>query len=158
MGVEAFLAIAIFEELGIASHMDPNIAVAAQRIATQAHDGQFRRDSGEPYIEHPRAVASRVGDDVEAQVVAWLHDVLEDCNVSKEQLQEAGIPQHCIDAVELLSKTPDHPYEDYLKRVAQNPLATKVKIADMISNLADHPSKNQLKKYAAGLVRLTRDL
>ncbi|MBD5779917.1 GTP pyrophosphokinase [Pelagicoccus sp. NFK12] len=138
--------------------MDPNIVVAAQRIATQAHDGQYRRNGQVPYIEHPRAVASRVGEDVEAQVVAWLHDVLEDCDVSKEQLQEAGIPEQCIAAVELLSKTPGEDYDAYLERVAANPLASKVKIADMISNLADHPTNKQLKKYAKGLTRLTRDL
>ncbi|MDQ8181703.1 hypothetical protein [Pelagicoccus sp. SDUM812005] len=138
--------------------MDPNIAVAAQRIATQAHQGQFRRGGTVPYIEHPKAVVSRVGNGVEEQVVAWLHDVLEDCEVTAEQLREAGIPEHCIEAVELLSKPENCDYEDYLERVAQNPLATKVKIADMISNLADNPTNKQLKKYAKGLSRLTRDL
>lgn len=137
--------------------MDPDIAVAAQRIATRAHNGQYRRNGKVPYIEHPKAVASRV-DGTEAKAVAWLHDVLEDCDVSKEQLQSAGIPPQCIEAVELLSKTPDGDYDEYIERVAQNPLASKVKIADMISNLADHPTNEQLKKYAKGLTRLTRDL
>lgn len=138
--------------------MDPDLSVAAQRIATEAHEGQFRRDGKVPYIEHPRAVASRVGNGIDAKIVAWLHDVLEDGDVTVEQLEAAGIPSRCIDAVVLLSKTPRVSYEAYLEAVAQDPLATKVKIADMISNLADNPTDKQLKKYAKGLMRLTRDL
>lgn len=130
----------------------------AERIATEAHEGQFRRGGVIPYIEHPRAVAGRVGDDLDAQVVAWLHDVLEDSEVPAEQLREQGIPEHCIAAVTLLTKTRETNYEQYLEGLAQSPLATKVKIADMISNLADNPTNKQLKKYAKGLSRLTRDL
>ncbi len=138
--------------------MNPETVALAQRIATEAHEGQFRRGGVIPYIEHPRAVAGRVGNDFDAQVVAWLHDVLEDSEVSAEQLRDQGIPDHCIDAVILLTKTREISYEDYLERLAQSPLATKVKIADMISNLADNPTNKQLKKYAKGLSRLTRDL
>ncbi|MDQ8184008.1 hypothetical protein [Pelagicoccus sp. SDUM812002] len=138
--------------------MEATIVGLAERIATEAHAGQYRRDGSTPYIEHPRAVASRVGSDPNAQVVAWLHDVLEDSDLTADHLLENGIPRHCADAVELLTKSEDTDYETYLERVAQSPLATKVKIADMISNLADSPSTKQLKKYAEGLMRLTREL
>ncbi len=138
--------------------MDPETLALAERIATEAHAGQFRRGGVRPYIEHPRAVAGRVGDELEAQVVAWLHDVLEDCDVSVSQLREQGIPDRCIEAVVLLTKPKGVDYEQYLERVAESPLARTVKIADMISNLADNPSEKQLKKYAKGLVVLTRNL
>ena len=62
------------------------IVELAEKIATEAHQGQFRRGGSIPYIEHPRAVVSRVGDDLDTQVVAWLHDVVEDCDVSAENL------------------------------------------------------------------------
>lgn len=130
----------------------------AEQIATAAHAGQFRRGGEVPYIEHPRAVVSRVGEDWEAQVVAWLHDVLEDCDHTEATLVAAGIPQHLVEAVALLTKTGELPYEEYLEKVAQNPIATKVKIADMISNLADAPTPKQIQKYAHGLQRLLRDL
>lgn len=46
------------------------IVALAKAIASDAHQGQFRRGGVVPYIEHPRAVAARVGDDLDAQVVA----------------------------------------------------------------------------------------
>jgi len=133
------------------------IVELAEKIATEAHAGQFRRGGAIPYIEHPRAVASRVGDDLDAQVVAWLHDVIEDCHVTADSLQEEGIPEKHVMAVLLLTKTKGVDYQSYLDRVAHCPLATRVKIADMISNLADNPTPRQIRKYAVGLERLTRD-
>lgn len=134
------------------------IVELAKQIATKAHLGQFRRGGLVPYIEHPAAVASRVGEDLDAQIVAWLHDTIEDCPVTAKQLLDAGIPEHCVAAVELMSKKKGDDYESYLEAIAASPLARKVKIADMISNLADNPSVKQLKKYSKGLLRLTRDL
>jgi len=46
----------------------------AEEVARTAHAGQFRRDGVRPYVVHPEAVASRVGDDPQAVAVAWLHD------------------------------------------------------------------------------------
>lgn len=130
----------------------------AEKIATEAHAGQFRRGGVIPYIEHPRTVVSRVGGDPEAQVVAWLHDVIEDSEHTAETLKAAGIPSHLVEAVVLLTKTQEVSYGDYLEKVASNRIATRVKIADMISNLADNPSTKQIQKYAKGLQRLSRDL
>ncbi|MEN3942035.1 hypothetical protein WJU23_12125 [Prosthecobacter sp. SYSU 5D2] len=107
-----------------------------------------------PYIEHPRAVVGRVGDDKDAQVVAWLHDVLEDSGLTAESLVEAGIPAHLVKVVVLMTKTEGTDYEAYLEGIAGSALARKVKIADMLSNLADGPSEKQMRKYAKGLLRL----
>jgi (p)ppGpp synthase/HD superfamily hydrolase len=129
----------------------------AEQIATDAHAGQFRRGGIVPYIEHPKSVVGRVGDDHDAQIVAWIHDVIEDSDHTAETLREAGIPAFIVDAVVLLTKTRETVYDDYLERVARSPLATKVKIADMLSNLADNPTEKQIRKYAKGLLRLTRE-
>ena len=129
----------------------------AEQIATRAHDGQFRRGGVVPYVEHPRAVVGRLEDDPEAQVVAWLHDVIEDTDETAESLVEAGIPAHLVEAVVQLTKTRETRYEDYLEQISGAPLAKKVKVADMLSNLADHPTKKQIRKYAKGLLYLTRD-
>ena len=137
-------------------HVD--LVKRAEKLATQAHEGQFRRGGRVPYIEHPKAVAGRVGEDIDAQVVAWLHDVIEDCNITPEQLKKEGFSDEQIHAIELMTKTEETDYEEYLENIAQSSLATKVKIADMISNLADTPTAYQLKKYAKGLQVLTKNL
>jgi (p)ppGpp synthase/HD superfamily hydrolase len=129
----------------------------SEQIATEAHAGQFRRGGIVPYIDHPKTVVGRVGGDPEAQIVAWLHDVIEDSEHTAETLQEAGIPSRLVSDVVLLTKTPETVYEDYLEQVASSSIATRVKIADMLSNLADDPTKKQIRKYAKGLLRLTRE-
>ena len=131
--------------------MNIEIVNLAEKVATEAHEGQFRRDGVIPYITHPRAVASRVGNDSDAQVVAWLHDVIEDCDITAEDLIEKGFSEGQIKAVKVMTKTEGNSYGEYLEKIACSPLASKVKIADMISNLADTPSNKQLKKYAKGL-------
>ncbi|TDU72812.1 hypothetical protein EI77_01277 [Prosthecobacter fusiformis] len=128
----------------------------ARKIATEAHAGQFRRCGIVPYIVHPEMVAGRVGDDLDAQVVAWLHDVIEDSSQTPQSLIDAGIPAHLVETVVLMTKTQDTDYEAYLEKIAGSALATKVKIADMLSNLSDSPSPKQIQKYAKGLLRLAR--
>lgn len=132
----------------------PDLVELARTIAKKAHEGQFRRDGVTPYIEHPAAVASRAPKSPESQAAAWLHDVLEDTNLSAADLRAQGIPARVVDAVEALTKQEGLSYEENLKRVAANELAKGVKIADMLSNLADSPTKNQIRKYAGGLLKL----
>ncbi|EDM25460.1 Metal dependent phosphohydrolase, HD region [Lentisphaera araneosa HTCC2155] len=138
--------------------MSINLVELAEKVAREAHQGQYRRGGVVPYIEHPKAVVSRVGNDVDAQVVAWLHDVIEDCEMTAEDLLDKGFSEIQVNAVELLSKTRETVYTEYLEAISQSPLATKVKIADMISNLADIPTKKQIKKYAKALLRLSKEL
>jgi len=134
-----------------------NIVNLAEKIATQAHEGQFRRGGIIPYIEHPKAVVSRVGDDQNAQVVAWLHDVIEDTDETAESLVDQGIPEELVKAVVLLTKTKESVYEEYIDAIASCEVAKAVKVADMLSNLSDKPTKKQIKKYSEGLLRLLRD-
>ena len=57
--------------------------IAAAQFATNAHLGQFRKYTGDPYIYHPMRVAGRVsmlpGAANEHVAAAWLHDIIEDC-------------------------------------------------------------------------------
>lgn len=130
-----------------------SIVTLAEAIAREAHDGQFRRDGVRPYIVHPEAVAARL-ENPDEKAVAWLHDVIEDTNCDASQLRQAGIPEHIVEAVQLLTKSKGISYQDYLQTVAANPLARAVKIADMLSNLADSPTERQIVKYARGLLIL----
>ena len=69
----------------------------ALQIAAQAHEGQ-KDKGGEPYILHPlRAMMSVQGE--EAQIVAVLHDVIEDTSVTADDLRQAGFSDQIVDAV-----------------------------------------------------------
>lgn len=131
-----------------------DVVVRAQALARSAHAGQFRRDGSTPYIVHPQAVALRVAGDPLAEATAWLHDVLEDTAVTAEVMRGHRIPEEVIACVRLLTKPEGAVYETYLQEVKANPLARKVKIADMLSNLADAPTDKQIVKYAKGLLIL----
>jgi len=126
----------------------------AAELARVSHEGQFRRDGITPYLKHPEAVASRVAGDPVAEAVAWLHDVLEDTDSTVDTLREARIPEEVIASVVLLTNKGDTGYERYLAQIKADPVAKKVKIADMLSNLSDHPSERQIVKYAKGLLVL----
>lgn len=130
------------------------ISVIAEEIARKAHDGQFRRDGITPYVTHPGRVAKRVSGNEDAEAVAWLHDILEDTSETEASLLAAGIPEHVVAAVRLLTKEEGVVYEDYLARINKNELARAVKIQDILDNLSDGPSKKQIKKYARGLLIL----
>ena len=133
--------------VGVASH-----ALLASSIARKAHDGQFRRDGVTPYITHPEAVAKSLeGEHSDVIAAAWLHDVIEDTDTTFSDLKSAGIPIRVIEAVALLTRWDDQPYEDYLHFVAQDEIAKKVKIADIQHNLSDSPTAKQVEKYGKAL-------
>lgn len=126
----------------------------ARDLAHRAHEGQVRRDGVTPYIRHPEAVVQRVAGDPAAETIAWLHDVLEDTDLTEADLREAGLPEEVVEAVRLLTKSDTAAYDRYLARIKPHPLACKVKVADMLSNLADNPTKKQILKYAKALIQL----
>jgi (p)ppGpp synthase/HD superfamily hydrolase len=126
-----------------------------RKLVEKAHFNQYRRDGKTPYIEHIYAVEKRVshfGNDYRA--VAVCHDILEDTKVTYSDLENEGIPENILKAVEILTKSDDISYDEYLYSIKCNELARKVKIADMLSNLADNPTDKQIKKYAKGLLFL----
>lgn len=103
----------------------------ALEFATNAHKGQVDK-AGVDYILHPIAVAALLSDDTE-KVVALLHDTVEDCDVTIDEL-ETLFGCDVAAAIKLLTKTDGYVYEDYLSAIKKNNLARKVKIADMTHN------------------------
>jgi (p)ppGpp synthase/HD superfamily hydrolase len=108
------------------------------------HEGQLDK-VGDDYIGHPlrvmHAVAGRAaeaGVDVEyTQMAAILHDVVEDTPVTLADLTTMGYPADVVAAVDALSRRdsqPEEDYDDYLARVAADPIAVVVKYADMADN------------------------
>jgi hypothetical protein len=136
---------------------DEDDTTLARSIATKAHEGQFRRDGVTPYIAHPRAVAMRLsleGHDRATIEAGWLHDVLEDTEVTISELKRAGISERVIEAVVLLTRRDNQSYEDYLKGVASSPVARLVKLADIHHNMSDAPTDKQVVKYTKALAYL----
>lgn len=102
-------------------------------IAVEAHQGQ-KDKYGAPYISHPLRVMARVDSEKE-KTVAVLHDVVEDTNWTFEQLRKEGFSEEVIQAIDCVTKREGEPYEDFVKRSAANPLARRVKIADLEDNM-----------------------
>ncbi|MGM0122862.1 hypothetical protein IGI37_000228 [Enterococcus sp. AZ194] len=73
----------------------------AKRLSKKAHETQVDK-GGQSYYLHPETVASFVQTD-EEKAVAYLHDVLEDTELTEEQLKEAGMSEAIIQAVKLLT-------------------------------------------------------
>ena len=124
---------------------------AAEMLARQAHAGQYRRDGVTPYISHPEAVAAYFPHDPYAAAVAWLHDVVEDTDVTFRDIRDRGFPINVVVALGALTHMDDEPYQDYIERALADPLARRVKFADMLCNLADDPTEAQRLKYTKAL-------
>ena len=139
--------------------------------ARLAHLGQMRRD-GKEYFTHPKEVAKIVRKyyprDTRAYLVALLHDTIEDTegvgNLSVKELTtmidaSIGDPkeaQDIINAVNALTHAKNQPYVEYVQSLTSNPLALKVKLADMMHNLGSTPTERQKFKYEKAISALSK--
>lgn len=130
-------------------------------VATQAHSGQVDK-AGEPYILHPLRLMASMTTEAE-RVTALLHDVAEDCKgwdvrrITDEFGTEVGA------AVDALTKQDGEVYDAYLTRVEANPIAVKVKLADLTDNSdmsrlkhTSEKDKERLRKYQLAISRLMK--
>lgn len=106
---------------------------AAYKIAKEKHAGQ-KDIGGKDYIYHPLYVASKVKTP-EAKVVALLHDIVEDTDMTLEDLAALGFPTKIVKAVDAVTKRKREGYFDYIDRVKKDPIATEVKIQDLKQNM-----------------------
>ena len=104
----------------------------ALQLATVAHKGQIDK-AGADYIKHPIAVAESLGTEDE-QTAALLHDTVEDTEVTLDDLKSEGFSFAVLKAVDCLTRRDHEPRDTYLQRVAEDPLAVKVKLADLAHN------------------------
>jgi (p)ppGpp synthase/HD superfamily hydrolase len=102
-------------------------------IATEAHAGQLDK-GGQPYILHPLRVMLRLKTD-EERIVAVLHDVLEDTEVSSSDLYNEGFSIEILEALDDVTKRENESYIDFILRIKNNKLSTSVKIADIQDNM-----------------------
>ncbi len=110
----------------------PNLERAIA-IAVEAHQGQ-KDKSGAAYILHPLRVMAGVNSDTE-KIVAILHDVVEDTPWTLEHLRKEGFSEEVIQAIDCVTKRDGESYEEFVNRSATNPVARRVKIADLEDNM-----------------------
>ncbi len=103
----------------------------AKQICIEAHKGQVDKGGADYYL-HPFHVARRCKN-IDEKIVALLHDVVEDTNITLADLTKF-FESDIIDAVDAITKQDGISYDDYLSRVKKNPIARKVKIQDLIHN------------------------
>ena len=120
----------------------------AVAIAAIAHHNQVDKAHA-PYILHPIRLMMR-GQTIEEQIVAVLHDVVEDSDWTLDQLAAEGFPPKIITALDCLTRRPEETYDQFLDRVLTNSLATHVKRYDLEDNMTltrlQHLSEKDLQR------------
>lgn len=120
-------------------------------IAATAHQNQLDK-ANTPYILHPLRMMMR-GETLQEQIVAVLHDVVEDSDWTLEQLSAQGFPPEVIAAVDCLTRRLEETYDQFVDRVLTNPLATRVKRYDLEDNMDMTRIKTMTEKDAERLQR-----
>ena len=139
-------------------------------LAANAHNGQ-KDKGGNDYIKHPLTLAMSLkekGYDDDYQIAGLLHDVVEDTDITFDDLEREGVSDNIIDALKLLTHVVDkayiksyidrtdkliHPnivsnnakeneYLYYIKDIYENDIATAVKLADLEHNSCIHRLKS----------------
>lgn len=148
-----------------------NIVDTAAALAMRFHSGQINDKDGEPYILHPHRVYIRVRDAGFSDIycaVAWLHDTIEDTDITGGVIQDSFhfdnsiIIYNAVCAITKRMWNPDETNKDYYYRVKANDIARIVKIHDIHDNFGrTHLVENEAtrlrlgQKYSLGLSILT---
>lgn len=137
----------------------------AIEIATKAHNGQVDK-GGKPYIQHPLRVLQCCESEIEpVKICAVLHDVIEDTNVSFDDLMDEGFSDEVLDALKCLTRIQGESYNQFIDRILTNEIACKVKLCDLIDNMdlsriPNHTNKDKQRnvKYIVALNRIKAKL
>lgn len=135
----------------------------AIQFASKWHEGQ--KDTwGDPYILHVLHVMMQMDTEAE-RIVAVLHDVIEDTEATEQDLLDLGCSEQMITAILCLTKDKNEDYMRMIERIKLNPIAKKVKIADLEHNMEirrlknrrnlEDKDMNRLKKYLTAWTVLT---
>ncbi|HEX5836347.1 MAG TPA: hypothetical protein VFY26_00860 [Anaerolineales bacterium] len=124
------------------------------QIALRAYAGKVDK-AGREYILHPLRVMAKMRTELEMSA-ALLHDVLEDSEITAEELLAEGIPAQVVEAVQRLTKNENEDYMDFVARAGKNRIAAAVKLADIEDNIdvlrlssLDETDLARVRKYHA---------
>lgn len=106
-----------------------------------------------PYVFHPFHLAEQMEDET-TTIVALLHDVVEDTRYTFKHIKKLGFGDDVLEALTLLTHQKNVDYMDYVKKIKENPIATKVKLADLRHNsdltrldIVDEKALTRREKY-----------
>lgn len=104
----------------------------ALKLSFEAHKDQVDK-SGMPYVYHPFHLAEQMNDE-NTTIVALLHDVAEDTNITVDDIRKMGFNEEVCVALKLMTHDENVPYMNYVKKLKDNPIAKAVKLADLKHN------------------------
>ena len=132
----------------------------AIQCAVKAHAGQ-KDKAGAPYILHPLRIMMKM-ENQDGMIAAMLHDVVEDSSATLADLRAEGFSEEVIAAVDHLTRREGEAYEIFINRLRHNPLAVKVKLADLEDNMDIRRIENvterdieRMQKYQAAREKLS---
>ena len=117
----------------------------ALKLCFDAHKDQVDK-TGLPYVFHPFHLAEEMTDEI-STICALLHDVIEDTEYTFESLSEMGFPEEVIRVLGLLTHEDGVPYMEYVERISHDPVATRVKLADLRHN-SDTTRMDEMDEWA----------
>jgi (p)ppGpp synthase/HD superfamily hydrolase len=123
-------------------------------IAAQAHKGQTDK-AGAPYILHPLRLMMQMKTESE-MMTAILHDVVEDSDWTIEKLREQGFSEEVLEALECVTNREGESYEQFIERAGTNPIARRVKIADLEDNMDVKRLESLTEKDATRIAKYLR--
>lgn len=128
----------------------------AMKLCYEAHKNQ-KDKGGMPYVFHPFHLAEQMTTE-ETAIAALLHDVVEDTEITLDDIAEMGFPSSVIDALALLTHKGSIQYMDYVAKIKSNPIALAVKLADLRHNsdltrlnCVDERALERARKYHAAI-------
>lgn len=132
-------------------------------IASDAHQNQFDK-GGKPYILHPiRAMMRLRTSDEELMSIAILHDVVEDTDVTMDDLRGEGFSHRVIEALKLLTHNGGVNYDEYIEAMKNNVDALRIKREDLrdnsdITRLKGLQQKDfdRLEKYSRTFIKIEK--
>jgi (p)ppGpp synthase/HD superfamily hydrolase len=131
-------------------------------FAEKCHRGHADK-AGVMYILHPLRVMRQMDSETE-KIVGVLHDIVEDTPITLQDLRQKGYSEEIVEAIDCLTKREGENYEDFIERCKKNPIAMKVKIADLEDNMdirrldvLTEKDTERLNRYLRAWRYLTRD-
>ena len=127
-------------------------------IASLAHAGQLDK-GGEPYILHPLRIMMKLKDR-KHRIVAVLHDIIEDTDITDQDLWDYGLGHELVNHVLTLTRRKDENYDEYINRICYDELAMRVKLADLEDNMdllrIENPTQKDYQRVAK--YRITKEI
>ena len=105
---------------------------SALNYATIKHKGQYDK-AGKPYINHPIYVANQFQTE-EEQIIGLLHDTVEDTDATLSEIEEQ-FGEDVAQVIKILTHNYDNTYNEYIVKVSENAMATRIKLADLKNNM-----------------------